>query len=362
MRNLVPFALRAFAPLLAFLLAAFAAHGILVAQVSIDVSRIVSTAGATFPSRQNGPPATGGTAARGDLAPQLGVAFTIVPGLGGIAPDEPGAGSAFFAGLQGTVETGMVENPILDGFADVVGRDFADMIDPDAIPSDVIAFERLFLRGTDDATGRLIVELNLAVMATGSFPLNPDGLPLRQIDIDSDGEDESILLSEIALFVGAGIGGTPVAFEEEAGVPVVISAFWDMLDFNGNFIFDFDGDGDGDPANITNFPEFNCPVTGGWNGSLGISFVPDADPNTPDTTTGNMQTSQLRVTYLSNVATEFGFLCGDVNIDGQVTLLDIGPFVQLLSSQGFQIEADINEDGVVDLLDVSGFVDKISGL
>ena len=44
-------------------------------------------------------------------------------------------------------------------------------------------------------------------------------------------------------------------------------------------------------------------------------------------------------------------LLGDVNRDGLVNLLDVTPFVELLSSQGFQSEADINEDGVFNLLD-----------
>lgn len=51
---------------------------------------------------------------------------------------------------------------------------------------------------------------------------------------------------------------------------------------------------------------------------------------------------------------------GDVNEDGVVDLLDVGPFVAILSQNGFQPEADINQDGIVDLLDVGSFVDIIS--
>ncbi len=56
-----------------------------------------------------------------------------------------------------------------------------------------------------------------------------------------------------------------------------------------------------------------------------------------------------------------GVLLGDVNLDGVVNLLDVGPFVTLLTRGGFQAEADINQDGSVNLLDVSGFVEIISG-
>ena len=54
-------------------------------------------------------------------------------------------------------------------------------------------------------------------------------------------------------------------------------------------------------------------------------------------------------------------LIGDVNQDGSVDLLDVGPFVDLLVSGDFQKEADINEDGTVDLLDVTPFVALLAG-
>ena len=53
-------------------------------------------------------------------------------------------------------------------------------------------------------------------------------------------------------------------------------------------------------------------------------------------------------------------LLGDINRDGLVDLLDVGPFVQLLQRGDFQIEADINGDGLVNLNDVAGFVELLS--
>lgn len=55
------------------------------------------------------------------------------------------------------------------------------------------------------------------------------------------------------------------------------------------------------------------------------------------------------------------FEIGDVNQDGVVSLLDVNPFVILISSSGFQCEADINEDGAVTLLDVNLFVQLLTG-
>ena len=56
-----------------------------------------------------------------------------------------------------------------------------------------------------------------------------------------------------------------------------------------------------------------------------------------------------------------GDLLGDVNCDNEVNLLDIAPFVELLSNGGYSNKADINQDDTVDLLDVAPFVDLIGG-
>ena len=55
------------------------------------------------------------------------------------------------------------------------------------------------------------------------------------------------------------------------------------------------------------------------------------------------------------------FLLGDVNGDGEVNLLDVGPLIDLLAENGFLVEADINGDGEVNLLDVGPFVDLLGG-
>ena len=52
-------------------------------------------------------------------------------------------------------------------------------------------------------------------------------------------------------------------------------------------------------------------------------------------------------------------LLGDVNLDSQVNLLDVEPFVARLSNSQFQIEADMNQDGLLDLLDINLFVELL---
>ena len=62
--------------------------------------------------------------------------------------------------------------------------------------------------------------------------------------------------------------------------------------------------------------------------------------------------------YVNTAAPQI--LIGDINGDGFVNLLDVNPFVALLSDGIFNAAGDINGDGEVNLLDVSGFVDLLA--
>ena len=52
---------------------------------------------------------------------------------------------------------------------------------------------------------------------------------------------------------------------------------------------------------------------------------------------------------------------GEVNCDGEVNLLDVAPFIDLLSNGGFSEKADINGDDSVNLLDVDPFITLLGG-
>jgi hypothetical protein len=54
-----------------------------------------------------------------------------------------------------------------------------------------------------------------------------------------------------------------------------------------------------------------------------------------------------------------GTLPADVNLDGQLNLLDRAAFIDRIASGTYQVEADLNRDGVVGLTDVCPFVEAL---
>ena len=89
--------------------------------------------------------------------------------------------------------------------------------------------------------------------------------------------------------------------------------------------------------------------------SSGTYFVRITGVDNPDALTLDTQF------YGLSVAFETGPLLGDVNFDSVVDLLDISPFILILSLGDFLEEADINQDGTVDFLDISPFINILSG-
>ena len=53
-------------------------------------------------------------------------------------------------------------------------------------------------------------------------------------------------------------------------------------------------------------------------------------------------------------------MSGDIDLNGTVDFLDISPFIERLTADGYQKEADIDQNGVVDFLDISPFIALLS--
>ena len=73
------------------------------------------------------------------------------------------------------------------------------------------------------------------------------------------------------------------------------------------------------------------------------------------------QSEAIEPVFGSAVLSFDNVMLGDINMDQQVNLLDVGALVQALSSQEFVPEADCNCDGTVDLLDVAPFIGLLNG-
>ena len=69
------------------------------------------------------------------------------------------------------------------------------------------------------------------------------------------------------------------------------------------------------------------------------------------------QTLQLIVNY---DVVDAAVLLGDVNQDGNVSFLDISPFIAILSVGDYLAEADVNEDGMVNFADIGSFIELLS--
>ena len=101
-------------------------------------------------------------------------------------------------------------------------------------------------------------------------------------------------------------------------------------------------------------------IDGGGGRSVGGSF--DLECTIGETEAGVPSTGgmfELVTGYQSSPP--LPILLGDVNLDGTINLLDVGPFIDRLANGTFQVEADCNEDGVVNLLDVEPFIAILSG-
>ena len=66
-------------------------------------------------------------------------------------------------------------------------------------------------------------------------------------------------------------------------------------------------------------------------------------------------TAQIEISSGANTT-----LLGDVDLNGSVDFLDIAPFVTILTTGGFRLEADIDGNGFVDFLDIAPFVAIVS--
>ena len=139
--------------------------------------------------------------------------------------------------------------------------------------------------------------------------------------------------------------------------------------FNDTFVVEISNNGGATWVNLETVGPTGPEVSGGW---FRKQFILDGDIieptnnmrirfNASDLGDGSVIEAAVDGVAIDMIQCDAGCMPGDVNMDGEINLLDVAPFIDAISNGEFVCEADINGDGSVDLLDVSGFIDLLAG-
>lgn len=216
-----------------------------------------------------------------------------------------------------------------------------------AKPDEIFAIGGLATQGVENVAeigspNALVIEINnkIAEGAVGSLVLRPGNIGPEQnivfdIVVDADHPHLS-LLTMIApspdWFVGLNSLNLRADGEWIEEITMTLNSYDAGTEQGANFSLTNPATNPQDIIRALDVAEPSNPLFGfGAISSLTISRVVDADLGT-----------------------------GDVNLDGFVNKLDVAPFVEVLMSAEYQVEADINCDGSVDLFDVQPFVELMT--
>lgn len=154
----------------------------------------------------------------------------------------------------------------------------------------------------------------------------------------------------------------------------ILSYFrWYSNDFGASpnadtFVVEISNDGGSTWSNLETVGPTGAGTSGGWifvEHQIESTVVPTDNMRVRFTASdlgdGSVIEAGVDAVTIRLVSCEEDVLLGDVDLDGFVNFLDISPFLELLSSDGFQLEADINGDGQVDFFDISPFIVLLAG-
>ena len=212
--------------------------------------------------------------------------------------------------------------------------------------------------------GRLTVG-SVELMAGSLFDFSGGVLQVKGVDGDLSNDGGLFspdLPAGVSLITGNYVQACAGSLQIELGGS--LSSEFDSIDIGGNAMLD----GQLEIALISRFqPAKQQTFAVLTASSIGGSFSNVTDNQRLETTGGEgsflvrygISSPSPNQILLSDF--EPAFVLGDINGDGEINLLDIGPFVELLNSGGFDPAADINMDGDVNLLDVGPFIALLAG-
>ena len=217
----------------------------------------------------------------------------------------------------------------------------------------------------DIAYDDVSADINVALILP-SFILDPGETAIFLIDIDADDPQYGNAGKEfLAVWDMFPAGGNLSGGQADGGLSSSNRDAANLMDLSGNIIDTFAYEPAVDLGDFRTMERIGEGTTDhrpsilGENGAyISLCF------NDPDTGEKEVDGNGDPVLLVGSPGVFNGFmdtLLGDINCDGEINLLDVGPFVDLLNSGGFSPKADINGDGLLNLLDVGPFVDLLSG-
>ena len=264
---------------------------------------------------------------------------------------------------------------------------FTTLIPYEFFPDEIATYFQLGIIHNSDANEAYIVDnirvVNLPEDADSLFTTQEDfaGFTSNDLLLSIDATDlDGSTIGGLATGGAAGTGGSILAGDSSSAYTFAFSSdllsnqdFISALGTEGTIAFDHTEPSDGSYFQLgivlnydNHFDQFFGFTLDNGDGTfttyVQYTFVPD------DLATyfqlGFIHNSDSFDLYnVDNIRTvvDSTVLLGDVNCDGNVDLLDVTPFVDLLTSGGFDAKADVNQDGAVDLLDVTPFVALLTG-
>ncbi len=163
------------------------------------------------------------------------------------------------------------------------------------------------------------------------------------------------------------MGGQLTVMVDNLGAVANPVTRWIQVDVDGNNVFMGRSFGDSNEPGILNHADDGMTNVGtttipAGTTELDVLFVTTVNFNDVPLPAGEIaRLGSFFVEFTPDGGGGGGPLKGDVNLDSEVTFLDINPFIQVLSSGGTQAEADCNCDGEVNFLDIQAFIDILSG-
>lgn len=242
-----------------------------------------------------------------------------------------------FATENGELATGQFEGSALLPFDPVVGAVYT-------LSMDVTTGSDRWLGigfSNEGSTGMLNVPQDRFAQngGIGWFLLRPNFNLIQQVEVFGGFNTMNVIPDSDTNFAG------PVATRT---MEIVLDTMADMT--GASFEFDCLIDG-----TSVSFGPQTVPVAVDDINFVGFTFegpTGNGDPSGPPISVANF--------LLTGPADTDGML-GDINCDGVVDLLDVGPFVELITNNEFSTKGDINLDGAVTLLDVGPFVALLIG-